>query len=89
MGTAKKSKVSVTIAADLLARVDEYAARSGIGNRSSVVELWLRRAARMEAAKQLERDTITYYESLTATEVEEDSDWAGASSEAFATLEID
>ncbi len=89
MGTAKKAKVSVTISADLLAEIDSFANRSGIGNRSNVIELWLRRAAREQNSRQLERDTIEYYQSLTAAEIKEDADWAAASSNEFKRLGTD
>ncbi|OGR12186.1 MAG: hypothetical protein A2341_20865 [Deltaproteobacteria bacterium RIFOXYB12_FULL_58_9] len=86
MGTARKTKVSVTIATELLSQIDTYSERSGIRNRSNVIELWLRRAAQMEAAHQLEKDTISYYESLTAAEQAEDSEWAAVSTGSFTTL---
>lgn len=85
MASARKTKISVTIASDLLAQIDTYAERSGVKNRSNVIELWLRRAAQMEAARQLEKDTIAYYESLTAAEQEEDADWVAASTDSFGT----
>ena len=69
MGTAKKAKVSVTIASDLLAEIDAFAERSGIGNRSNVIELWLRRAARQQAADRLAEQTVAYYTELTEEEV--------------------
>ncbi len=36
MRTAKKAKISVTIDSDLLAEIDAFAERSGIGNRGHV-----------------------------------------------------
>ncbi len=89
MGTARKAKVSVTISADLLSQIDAFAARSGIGNRSYVIELWLRRAAREQSARRLEQDTIEYYEALTAAGGDDDTEWAAASSDEFGQLDID
>jgi metal-responsive CopG/Arc/MetJ family transcriptional regulator len=82
----KKTKVSVTLASDLLAQVDRYARRSGLGNRSHVIELWLRRASQTEAARQLAEETATYYESLTELERDEDAAWARVSTNAFGDL---
>lgn len=52
------------------------------------MELWLRRAAQQQNAKQLERDTVEYYRGLNAAEVEEDADWAAGSSDEFEQLGI-
>ena len=89
MAKAKKVKVSVTISGDLLSQIDAYAARTGTGNRSNVVELWLRRAAREQSALQLEKDTIDYYDRLREGDVADDRAWAEASSDEFARLDLD
>ena len=89
MGKAKKAKVSVTISTDLLSQIDAFALDRGIDNRSQVIELWLRRAAREHDIRRLERDTIDYYERLTDSEVAEDAGWADASSGEFARLDLD
>jgi metal-responsive CopG/Arc/MetJ family transcriptional regulator len=86
---ARKTKVSVTIASDLLEQIDRYGKRSGIVNRSGVIERWLRRAARLEAYQELEDDTIAYYESLSPAELAEDDEWARVSSDAFGDLAVD
>lgn len=89
MGTAKKAKVSVSIASDLLAEIDAFAERSGIGNRSNVIELWLRRAARQQVADRLAEQTVAYYTGLTEEEARDDAEWAAASGDELAQLDID
>ena len=89
MGTVKKAKVSVTIASDLLAEIDAFAERSGIGNRSNVIELWLRRAARQQAADRLAEDTVAYYAGLTDSDARDAVEWSSASADEFARLDID
>lgn len=89
MQGVKKEKVSITISRDVLQQVDAYAAQQGIGNRSQVIELWLRQMARQQRARQLEKDTIDYYESLTNAELVEDVDWASVSTAELARLDLD
>ena len=89
MENTRKVKISVTIDADLLAEIDRYTANSDGQTRSSVIESWLRRGARKQAALKLEKDTIAYYQSLTAEQREEDNEWSEASSRQFSKLEID
>lgn len=89
MGTAKKAKVSVTIDSDLLAEIDAFADRSGIRNRSNVIELWLRRAAREQAGMRLAEETAAYYTRLTSAEERDDAEWTAASTDELARLGID
>jgi metal-responsive CopG/Arc/MetJ family transcriptional regulator len=89
MSIPKKAKVSVTIASDLLAEIDAFAERSGIGNRSHVIELWLRRASREQRADRLAEETVAYYTGLTDKEAREDAEWAAASGDELARLDID
>jgi metal-responsive CopG/Arc/MetJ family transcriptional regulator len=70
MTTARKVKVSVTLSRDLVELIDLEAA--GFANRSAVVERWLRRAARAKVARDVDRATEEYYESLTTAERAED-----------------
>lgn len=85
---ARKIKVSLTLGSDLVAQIDRTARRAG-ANRSNLIEAWLRRAAKLEAAGQLEGDTIAYYEALTADDRRDDAAWAKASGHVFGTLAID
>lgn len=66
MTAARKVKVSVTLSKDLVDLIDSEATRAA--NRSAVIELWLRRAARAKAVSDIERATEEYYDSLTASE---------------------
>jgi len=67
-----KAKVSITLSADLLERIDaEVEAEEG-ASRSSVIERWLRRARSASAAKALREDTVRYYESLDDADRAED-----------------
>ena len=63
--TAAKVKLSITLSRDLVGRIDRVAAGRG-ATRSAVVERWLRRAERLEAERELEQATVTYYEGLDA-----------------------
>jgi metal-responsive CopG/Arc/MetJ family transcriptional regulator len=89
MQGARKVKISVTIDADLLSEIDRYAENSDDQTRSSVIEAWLRKAARREAATQLEHETIAYYRSLSLAQHKEDDTWSEAASRHFAKLDID
>jgi mRNA-degrading endonuclease toxin of MazEF toxin-antitoxin module len=84
---ARKLKLSITLSEDLVARIDREALETG--NRSSVVERWLRRAERLEAATELERATIAYYQSLTRGERAEEEAISAASARAARRLQID
>jgi hypothetical protein len=68
--TTRKTKLSLTVSADLLELVDRDV-RKLKGTRSSVVELWLRRAATLATERSIESATAAYYLSLQAAEAEE------------------
>ena len=51
---------------DLLARIDREAA--GAGNRSSVIERWLRRAAADATRREIDEATERYYDRVTDDE---------------------
>jgi metal-responsive CopG/Arc/MetJ family transcriptional regulator len=89
MSIRKKVKVSVTTASDLLAEIDAFAERSGIGDRSDVIELWPKQASREQRADRLAEDTVAYYTRLTNYEAREDAEWAAASGDEFARLDMD
>jgi len=84
----RKLKVSVTLSREILERVDRQAKRRG-GTRSSIVEAWLKQAARGQAERDLETDTIAYYESLTAEERAEDVALSRALTASARRLDID
>jgi metal-responsive CopG/Arc/MetJ family transcriptional regulator len=84
-----RSKVSITLAPDIIRAVDRAARRNPKGSRSAVIESMLRRAARMDLEEQLRADTIAYYESLSASERAEDAAIARSASRAARRLRID
>lgn len=58
-----KIKLSITLPADLVDRIDAAAERVGSSNRSAIIEQWLRRGARARALDALHEETLTYYAS--------------------------
>lgn len=82
-------KVSLTLAPDLVRAVDRAAKSVPGASRSSVVEEWLRRAARTDLEARLRAETIAYYEALSPTERREDASLARASSSAARRLRLD
>lgn len=67
MIAARKLKVSLTLSADVLALVDRDAVQRR-ATRSSVVELWLRRASNIAHERAIEDATVAYYTSLNRDE---------------------
>ena len=83
-----KTKVSISLDADVLEAVDSRAKREKT-TRSAVMEQWLRGAARQAELQRLEEETAAYYDSLTPAEKREDAALAKASTRAFRKLIID
>jgi metal-responsive CopG/Arc/MetJ family transcriptional regulator len=88
MTRARKVKVSLTLSADLVARADRDA-KVRADTRSGVIERWLRRAIREDEAARLEAETIAYYDSLTAADVEEEESLSNALSDAARALVVE
>lgn len=84
--SARRRRVTVTLPADLLERIDREAAGS---SRSSVVERWLREAARSRVQSRIEEATIAYYEGLTTAEEREDEALARALASGARRLDVD
>jgi metal-responsive CopG/Arc/MetJ family transcriptional regulator len=84
-----KTKISITLSQDLLARIDREARRRPTGTRSAVIEDWVRRGARGRGADLLREETIAYYSSLDSEERAEDDAIARASGEAARELRYD
>ncbi|HKY40574.1 MAG TPA: hypothetical protein VJN18_31785 [Polyangiaceae bacterium] len=84
-----KTKLSITLAPDLVRAVDRAVKRGRGASRSSVIAAWLRRAARISAEDTLRTETVAYYESLSAEESSENASIARASSRAARKLELD
>lgn len=76
MTDGRKVKLSVSLSADLLERIDHAAARLPGSTRSSVIEAWLRSAARAAAEASLASEVIAYYEARTPAERAEDEGMA-------------
>jgi len=81
-------KISVSLPRDLVARIDR-AARAEARSRSRVLEGWLQAAARENAAQELERATIAYYQTMTSDDRGEDDAIAAASSRVARRLRVD
>jgi len=69
--TVTKTKVSLTLAVDLVATIDREAERSG-ATRSYLAEQWLRYGASRAAEASIDAATTAYYASLTGAAREED-----------------
>jgi len=67
-----KIKLSITLPADLVARIDAAAAQETRANRSAVIEQWLRRGVRARALEALQEETLAYYTSRDAGTAAED-----------------
>src|SRR5262249_39720292 len=78
-----KVRVTVTVSADVLRRVDETAARVPGANRSRIIDDWLRLGAQRQAQAQLDLAIAAYYDQLTLEEREEDAAWSRASTASF------
>jgi metal-responsive CopG/Arc/MetJ family transcriptional regulator len=86
---ARKIKLSVTVDADVVERVDRAAREVPGATRSSIVEAWLRRGARAQAERELRDATIAYYEALTPAERAEDEQLSHALSRRARRLDVD
>ena len=84
-----RAKISITLSDDLLARIDREASRRYGGNRSAVIEEWLRRGVRSRAADVLREETAAYYGSLPPEERAEDEGISRASGEIARRLRYD
>lgn len=83
-----KVKVSLTLAADLVASIDRDARRTGT-TRSYLVEQRLRDAATRAAERSIETATDAYYASLTGAARDEERAIASASTSAAKTIRYD
>ena len=84
-----RAKISITVSEDLLARVDREARRRPGGNRSAVIEEWLRRGARARAGDVLREETVAYYDSLPPEDRADDEGISRAGGEAAGRLAYD
>jgi hypothetical protein len=83
-----KRKISVTVAADVLALVDQEARVTGT-TRSYTIERWLRGSSLRAAERSLEDATAAYYASLREDERRDAEELALASSKAATRVRYD
>ena len=84
-----RTKLSITLAPDVIEAVDRAIARQVASSRSAVIEKWLRRACRIDAEARLRESTIAYYESLSEAEHAQDGAISKATAKAARRLRID
>src|SRR2546422_77167 len=70
--SATKVKVTVTLAPQILADLEEMAKENGLRSRSAALEKVLKDWQYAEDVRKLEEETIAYYDSMTDEEREED-----------------
>ena len=73
-----KSKITITLNADLVRRLDTLLDTPEAGSRSRLVEEALRHWLRSQARKDLEHQIEEYYRSLSKAERKEDKHWSKA-----------
>jgi metal-responsive CopG/Arc/MetJ family transcriptional regulator len=88
MTEGRKTKISITLAADLLAAVDQDAELLS-ETRSSVIDAWLRKAAYLRRKEDLEAATEAYYRTLSPAEREDSTAIGRGASRAARRLKFD
>lgn len=86
---AARTKLSITLAPDVVEEIDRAVERHVAGSRSAVIEKWLRRVSRINAEARLRDETIAYYESLSAGDTAEDAALSTAGAAAARRLNFD
>ena len=71
-----KSKVTLTLNADLVRKIDSLTRSTKKSSRSQIVEEAIRRWLSDQARTEIEQQTEEYYRSLSKTEMKEDQKWA-------------
>jgi len=74
-----KSKITVTLSAELVRELDILTGASIALSRSELVEEAVQTWLQAHAQKVLEEQTEAYYRSLTDAELKEDQEWANIS----------
>ncbi len=87
--TAARTKLSITLAPDVVQEIDRAVERDVAASRSAVIEKWLRRVSRLNAEARLRDETIAYYESLSAADTQDDAALSKAGSTAARRLNLD
>lgn len=70
-----KAKISVTVAAELVAQIDRGVRARRYLSRSAAIETALQRWAREERRRQTDAEIEAYYSGMTDEEREEDRQW--------------
>jgi metal-responsive CopG/Arc/MetJ family transcriptional regulator len=83
-----KVKVSISLSNELLDAIDREAKRTA-ESRSRIIEIWLQLASRRRAARQLEEQTIAYYQNRSPEQREDDEAWGQLSARTAASLQVD
>lgn len=79
MSIARKIRVTFSLSPDVIRQLEQKARATG-ASRSSTLEALLRSGDKNDRARELERQTAAYYESLTADERRDESAYASWSS---------
>jgi len=82
-----RARVTITLSRELLSRVDKAARATPGASRSSIVESWLKRAAREDAQQALDRSIADYYDGLEPAEAVDAAEWARFATRAFVARE--
>ena len=88
MKPSPKLKVSVSLPADLVGRIDS-ASKARRQTRSAVMEQWLRQGERVRSEEALARELEAYYQAATPEERSEDQAIARASASSAKRLKLD
>ncbi|MCZ7625537.1 MAG: ribbon-helix-helix protein, CopG family [candidate division NC10 bacterium] len=83
---ASKSKVTVTISADVVRQLDAILSAPDAGSRSQLVEEALRQWLRDHTRRELEDRVEQYYRSLSEDERTEDRQWSQIAAESAQDL---
>jgi metal-responsive CopG/Arc/MetJ family transcriptional regulator len=89
MTSGSRLKVSLSLPADLIARVDQEVKARSDSSRSAVVEEWLRKGAHLKAESDLRASVVAYYQSLDSTERREEEALSRALSQRAHSLRVD
>jgi metal-responsive CopG/Arc/MetJ family transcriptional regulator len=89
MTVSSKIKVSLSLPAELVARVDREVKTKPGSSRSAVVEEWLRQGARLKAEGDLRSAVVAYYRDLEPAEQIEGAALARSLSRVARNLRVD
>ena len=70
-----KSKVTITLSADLVRKLDALTHSTKESSRSQIIEEAIRKWLNNQNQKEIERQTEEYYRSLSKAELKENKEW--------------